>query len=52
MNVLFDCDGGGASGVYLPELADPDHSCANASTMWEMTSLMVSCTNIVNTYFL
>ncbi|CAL8135187.1 unnamed protein product [Orchesella dallaii] len=37
---LLDCEGGGASGVYLPELEDPDHCCAQSTTLWEVIPLM------------
>lgn len=49
---LLDCDGSGASGVYLPELEDPDHCCASASTMWELTSLMVWNTSFEQAYLI
>ncbi|CAL8081922.1 unnamed protein product [Orchesella dallaii] len=39
-SVLLDCEGAGASGVYLPELEDPDHCCAQSSTLWEVVPLM------------
>lgn len=39
---LLDSEGSIASGVYLPELNDPDHSMAHTSTLWELTSLSVS----------
>ncbi|ODN00852.1 Nucleolar complex protein 3 [Orchesella cincta] len=39
-SVLLDCEGAGASGVYLPELEDPDHCCAQSSTLWEVIPLM------------
>lgn len=38
---LLYCDGTSANGIYKPELDDPDHSCASASTLWEMTCLLV-----------
>ncbi|CAG7824019.1 unnamed protein product [Allacma fusca] len=36
---LLDTDGVGANGVYLPELDDPDHCAAEATTLWELTTL-------------
>ena len=38
---LLDSDGSLGSGVYLPELDDPDHCEAQATTLWELTTLMV-----------
>ena len=38
---LLDTDGVNSSGVYLPELDDPDHCCAQATNFWEMTTLLV-----------
>lgn len=42
-NGLLDSDGSLGSGVYLPELDNPDHCGAQSSTLWEFTTLMVNC---------
>ncbi|RUS77083.1 hypothetical protein EGW08_015166 [Elysia chlorotica] len=34
-DILFDAEAQG-SGVYLPELEDPEHCCANTTTLWEL----------------
>ncbi|GFS03169.1 nucleolar complex protein 3 homolog [Elysia marginata] len=34
-DILFDAEAHG-SGVYLPELEDPEHCCANNTTLWEL----------------
>ena len=39
---LLDSEGSIASGVYLPELDDPDHCMAQTSSLWELSVLSVS----------
>lgn len=42
--ILFDVDAQG-SGVYLPYLDDPEHCCANSTTLWELYLMKVSCSS-------
>lgn len=40
-DILLDNDSHG-SGVYLPELEDPEHCHAHNASLWELTLLQVA----------
>ena len=42
-DILFDNEAQG-SGVFLPELDDPEHCNAHNTTLWELSYLQVSLT--------